>query len=270
VEDLLRGMIVQSGNDATVALAEHVAGSESAFVDMMNAQAQALGMSQTQYRNSSGLPDAGHYTSARDIATLARALIRDYPDYYPLYSEREYSYNGIQQFNRNRLLWRDESVDGLKTGHTESAGYCLVASAEREGMRLISVVLGTESENARARHSQSLLNYGFRFFETHKLYAADESLTDARVWKGEAPQVALGLAEDLYVTIPRGRYERLQASMELTPAVEAPVARGAALGDVVVTLDGEQVATAPLVALQEVQQGGIARRAIDSVMRWFE
>jgi D-alanyl-D-alanine carboxypeptidase (penicillin-binding protein 5/6) len=270
VEDLLRGIIVQSGNDATVALAEHVAGTESAFVDMMNAQAQALGMTGTQYRNATGLPDPEHYTTARDIAILARALIRDYPEFYKLYSEREFSFNGIKQYNRNRLLWRDDSVDGVKTGHTESAGYCLVASAEREGMRLISVVLGTDSETARAQHSQSLLNYGFRFFETHKLYAADQSLTEARVWKGEVKSVPLGLAEDLYVTIPRGRYDKLEASMELTPEVEAPVSRGTPMGDVVVALGEDTVRRAELVALSEVARGGLMRQAVDTVLRWFE
>jgi D-alanyl-D-alanine carboxypeptidase (penicillin-binding protein 5/6) len=269
VAELLRGMIIQSGNDASVALAEHVAGTEDAFANMMNAQADALGMAATHYMNATGLPDENHHTSARDIATLTRALIREFPEFYKLYAEREYTFNGITQYNRNKLLWRDDSVDGVKTGHTESSGYSLVASAERDGMRLISVVLGTESETARAKHSGALLSYGFRFFETHKLYSARESLTEARVWKGEMETVALGLESDLYVTIPRGRYKSLKASMELTPEVEAPVRAGDALGDVRVTLGEDVVERQPLVALADVGPGGLLRRSIDSVKQWF-
>lgn len=270
VRDLLKGMIVQSGNDATVALAEHVAGTEEAFVDMMNAQAQALGLTGTHYANATGWPDPDHYTTARDIARLTRALIRRFPEYYPLYSEREYTYNGITQYNRNKLLWRDPSVDGVKTGHTESAGYSLVASAERDGMRLISVVLGTDSEEARAKYSQALLAYGYRFFETHKLFPAGQSLTEARVWKGEAENVAVGLQSDLYVTIPRGRYQALKASMELTPAIEAPVRQGQVMGEVQVRLDGEPLKSQPLVALGDVARGGVFRRAVDTLLQWFE
>lgn len=269
VADLLRGMIVQSGNDASVALAEHVAGTEEAFANMMNAQAQGLGMTATHYVNATGLPDEDHHTSARDIAALTRALIRDFPDYYKLYSEREYTYNGITQYNRNKLLWRDDSVDGVKTGHTESSGYSLVASAEREGMRLISVVLGTDSESARAKYSDALLSYGFRFFETHKLYAAGESLTEARVWKGAIETVPVGLETDLYVTIPRGQYESLKAAMELTPEVEAPVQAGETLGDVRVTLGDELVKEQTLVALSDVSLGGLWRRSVDAVKQWF-
>ncbi|MBD3618763.1 MAG: D-alanyl-D-alanine carboxypeptidase [Chromatiales bacterium] len=270
LSDLLRGMVVQSGNDATVALAEHLAGSESGFVAMMNAEAQRLGMTGTQFANATGMPHADHYTTAHDIATLMRAVITEFPEHYALYKEREFTYNGIKQYNRNKLLWRDPSVDGGKTGHTESAGYCLVASAERDGMRLISVVLGTDSEDARARHSQALLNYGYRFFETHRLYGAGEALTEARVWKGAEELVGLGLDDDLYVTIPRGQYGKLDAVMELTPNVEAPIARGTALGDVNVSLDGEVIHTQPLVALEDVNQGGFFRRTTDAVIRWFD
>jgi D-alanyl-D-alanine carboxypeptidase (penicillin-binding protein 5/6) len=268
--DLLRGMVVQSGNDATIALAEHLAGTEDAFVAMMNAQAQALGMTGTHFANATGMPDENHYSTASDIAKLARAVITQFPEHYKLYSEREFTYNGIKQYNRNKLLWRDPSVDGVKTGHTESAGYCLVASGNRDGMRLISVVLGTDSEDARARHSQALLNYGFRFFETHRLYAAGEALTQARVWKGAQEQVGLGLQHDLYVTIPRGQYSDLDAAMELTPNVEAPVAKGATMGDVNISLNGELIKSEPLVALDDVDEGGFFRRASDAVLQWFD
>ena len=270
LSDLLRGMVVQSGNDATVALAEHLAGSESGFVAMMNAEAQRLGMTGTQFANATGMPHADHYTTAHDIATLMRAVITEFPEHYRLYKEREFTYNGIKQYNRNKLLWRDPSVDGVKTGHTESAGYCLVASGNRDGMRLISVVLGTDSEDARARHSQALLNYGFRFFETHRLYAAGEALTQARVWKGAQEEVGLGLKSDLYVTIPRGQYSDLDAVMELTPNVEAPVAKGTAMGDVNVSLNGELIKSEPLVALDDVDEGGFFRRASDAVLQWFD
>lgn len=269
VSELLRGIIIQSGNDASVALAEHVAGTEGAFANMMNAQAQSLGMTATNYVNATGLPDENHYTSARDIATLTRALIHDFPEFYKLYSEREYTYNGITQYNRNKLLWRDDSVDGVKTGHTESSGYSLVSSAERDGMRLVAVVLGTESESARAKNSEALLNYGFRFFETHKLYAARESLTEARVWKGDVETVPVGLKADLYVTIPRGQYQSLKAAMELTPELQAPVQAGDDLGDVRVTLGEEVVKEQSLVALSDVGLGGIWRRSVDAVKQWF-
>ncbi|HEV58628.1 MAG TPA: D-alanyl-D-alanine carboxypeptidase [Phycisphaerales bacterium] len=268
--DLLRGMVIQSGNDATVALAEHLAGTESGFVAIMNAEAQALGMNGSHFANATGMPHENHYTTAHDIAVLMRAVITEFPEHYALYKEREFTYNGIKQYNRNKLLWRDPSVDGGKTGHTEAAGYCLVVSAERDGMRLITVVLGTDSEDARARHSQALLNYGYRFFETHRLYGAGEALTEARVWKGAQEKVGLGLDGDLYVTIPRGQYSKLDAMMELTPNVEAPVAKGAALGDVNVSLNGEVIKSQPLVALEAVDEGGFVRRATDAVLKWFD
>ncbi len=266
VEALLRGMIVQSGNDAAVALAEHIAGSEEVFAQMMNQYAQQLGMTNTNFMNSTGLPDPEHYTTARDIAILSSALIRDFPEHYEWYAEKEYTYNGITQHNRNKLLWRDNSVDGLKTGHTEEAGYCLSASAKRDGMRLIAVVLGTSSDNARAQEIQKLFNYGFRFFETHQLYAAGEKITDSKVWKGAAETVDLGLAQGFYVTVPRGQYKDLQAVSNLQQPMIAPIAAGAELGEVEVRLGEEIITTQKLVALNDVEKGSWWRRLIDSLL----
>ncbi len=270
VEDLIKGMIIQSGNDATVALAEYVAGSEDAFVGYMNHQAKQLGMSASQFRNSTGWPDKEHYSTARDIATLARAVIRDYPLTYRYYKEKEFTWNNIRQFNRNRLLWKDPSVDGLKTGHTEAAGYCLVASAKREGMRLISVVLGAKSDKARTVNSQALLNYGFRFFEAPKLYKAGESLKSVRVWFGDRDRLSLGVEEPVSVLIPKGRYKDLQAAIEIDAEIEAPIAKGQELGKLTVRLDDEVLLTRPLVALQEVKDGGLAKKAMDSIRKLFE
>lgn len=269
VEELLKGVIIQSGNDASVALAEHVAGSEEVFAGMMNDAADRLGMSATHYTNATGMPDPEQYTTARDISILATALIREFPDFYTWYSEREYTYNGIRQHNRNRLLWRDPSVDGLKTGHTESAGYCLVTSASRDGMRLISVVMGTDSEDARATASQSLLNYGFRFFETYQLYETGDEISTERVWKGRENNVAMGIGDDLYVTIPRGRYDALQARMEMDDTLTAPLSRGQALGRLVVSLDGEDLTQRDLIALEGVEESGIFGRLADGVRLWF-
>lgn len=266
VEALLRGMIVQSGNDAAVALAEHIAGSEEVFAQMMNQYAQQLGMTGTNFKNSTGLPDPEHYTTARDIAILSSALIRDFPDHYKWYAEKEYTYNGITQHNRNKLLWRDNSVDGLKTGHTEEAGYCLSASAKREDMRLIAVVMGTRSENARAQEIQKLFNYGFRFFETHQLYAAGEKITDSKVWKGAAESVDLGLAQGFSVTVPRGQYKDLQAVSNLQQPMIAPIAAGTELGEVEVRLGDEVITTQKLVALNDVEKGSWWRRLIDSLL----
>ncbi len=270
VADLLKGMIVQSGNDATVALAEHIAGTEASFAGLMNHHAKELGLTRSNFVNSTGLPDKEHYTSARDIARIAHALIEEFPEYYQWYSEREFAYNDITQYNRNRLLWRDDSVDGIKTGHTDSAGYCLVTSAQREGMRLISVVLGTKGEEARADASQSLLNYGFRFFETHKLYDADNKLTTARVWKGATESVDLGLNRTLYVTIPRGEYKNLDAAMQLQDRIIAPVAQGQALGQVVVRLADKLVSEKDLVALQAIDEGSFWQRIVDEAMLYFQ
>lgn len=270
VNDLLMGMIVQSGNDASVALAEHVAGTEQAFVNMMNAEAQPLGLRDTNYMNATGMPDAQHYTTARDIAKLARALIQNFPQEYHRYSVQKFTYNGITQYNRNKLLWRDKSVDGLKTGYTESAGYCLVSSAMRDNMRLIAVVMGTNGPKSRVAHSQSLLNFGFRFYETHRLYAAGQALTEARIWKGETEQLPLGLAKDMYITIPRGHYESLNASMDLNTSIEAPVRLGDSFGKVKVVLDDKDIRQAPLIALKSVPEGGLWRQAMDSVLLWLE
>jgi D-alanyl-D-alanine carboxypeptidase (penicillin-binding protein 5/6) len=269
VEALLRGMIVQSGNDAAVALAEHIAGSEEVFAQMMNQYAQQLGMSNTHYMNATGLPDPEHYTTARDIATLSAALIRDFPEHYEWYSEKEFTYNNITQHNRNKLLWRDSSVDGLKTGHTQEAGYCLATSAKRGDMRLISVVLGTRSENARAQETQKLLNYGFRFFETHQLYKANTSITNSKVWKGAQDNVELGLSKELAVTVPRGQYDQLKASTTIQQPVIAPVAAGAQLGEVEIRLGDDVVAKRPLVALTAVEEGSWWRRLIDEILLWI-
>ena len=270
VADLLKGVIIQSGNDATVALAEHIAGTEQSFAALMNHHAKELGLTHSNFMNSTGLPDKEHYTTAHDIARIAHALIDEFPEYYQWYSEREFTYNDITQYNRNKLLWRDESVDGVKTGHTDSAGYCLVTSAKRDGMRLISVVLGTKSEEARADATQSLLNYGFRFFETHKLYDADNKLTTARVWKGATESVDLGLDKTLYVTIARGEYKNLDAAMQLQDQIIAPVSQGQALGHVVVRLADKLVSEKDLVALQAVDEGTFWQRIVDEAMLYFE
>lgn len=270
VADLLKGVIIQSGNDATVALAEQVAGTEEGFASLMNHHAKRLGMTRSHFVNSTGLPDKEHYTTARDIARIARAMIDEFPEYYRWYSERKFTYNDITQYNRNKLLWRDESVDGLKTGHTDSAGYCLVTSAERDGMRLISVVLGTKSEEARADASQALLNYGFRFFETHKLYDSGSKLTTARIWKGTTDSVDLGLNDTLYVTIPRGEYDNLDAAMQLQDQIIAPVAQDQPLGRVVVRLADRLVAEKDLVALQAVDEGSFWQRIVDEALLYFK
>ncbi len=271
VENLLKGIIIQSGNDASVAIAEHIAGDERTFAEMMNQQAQRLGMSSTHYMNATGLPVPNeHYTTARDLAILTHAVISEFPDYYHWDAEKEFTFNNITQKNRNILLWRDESVDGVKTGHTKEAGYCLVASAKRQEMRLISVVLGTNSKSARANESQTLLNYGFRFFETHKLYDASTALTTARVWKGAQENVNLGLAEDLYVTISRRHYKEMQASTSVDVKILAPIKQGDQLGTVNVTLRDKIVSSKPLIALNAVEKGGFFQRAYDSALMLFK
>ncbi len=270
VEDLLRGMIIQSGNDASVALAEYVGGSEDAFVELMNQHAELLGMTGSSFINTTGLPAEGHYVTARDVAILARAIISEFPEYYSWYSEREFTYNGIRQYNRNSLLWRDESVDGLKTGYTMAAGYCLVTSAERSGMRLISVVTGMASTEAREDGSQALLNYGFRFYETHKLYSGGEEITTARVWKGMPQEASLGLSEDLYITVPRGRYDSLEAKMDLSANLMAPLSAGAQVGAVRISLDDEPISTMPLMALHAVPEANVWTRIKDEVTLWLQ
>ncbi|BBL76897.1 D-alanyl-D-alanine carboxypeptidase family protein [Methylomagnum ishizawai] len=269
VENLLKGMIVQSGNDASVALAEHVAGDEAVFAQMMNQNAERLGMKNTHYKNSMGLPDPDHYASARDLAILTRAMIAEFPEYYKWHSIKEFMFNNIKQTNRNRLLWRDPSVDGVKTGHTQGAGYCLVTSAVRDNMRLIAVVMGTKSDNDRANANQSLLNYGFRFFETRALYKANEPLGEARVWKGAESKVGVGLSHDFAVTFPRGQYNNLKASMEIGTDAAAPVKQGDKLGSVKVAYNNEIVGQQDLVALKAVEEGGIFRRLFDQVLLMF-
>jgi len=268
VEELLKGVIIQSGNDASVALAEHVGGSEEVFAGMMNEAARSLGMSDTNYVNATGLPHPEQYTTAGDVARLADALISRFPDFYSWYSEREYTYNGIRQHNRNRLLWRDPSVDGLKTGHTESAGYCLVTSAMRDGMRLISVVMGTDSEEERTTASQALLNYGFRFFETYQLYEAGDEISLEPIWKGVADNVSLGVSEDLFVTIPRGRYDALEARLEVNGTLTAPLASGEQVGRLVISLDEDDLAERPLVTLEAAEQAGFFGRSMDGFRLW--
>jgi D-alanyl-D-alanine carboxypeptidase (penicillin-binding protein 5/6) len=270
VAELLQGMIVQSGNDASVALAEYLAGTEDTFAQVMNQYAQELGMLSTHYRNSTGLPAEGHMTTAADIARLANAIISEFPEYYRWYSQREFTYNGITQKNRNALLWRDPSVDGMKTGMTDAAGYCLVSSATRDDMRLVAVVLGTKSSTARANDSQSLLNYGFRFFETRLLYPAGDSVTEAKVWKGATDTASLGVKQDIYVTIPRGSYDQLQAQLNLPVQIVAPLDATTQLGTLRVNLAEETLTEANLFALNAIGQGSLWQRARDSVLLLFE
>lgn len=270
LENLLLGMIIQSGNDASIALAEHVAGSEDVFTGLMNQRASELNMSSSHFVNATGLPDPSHLSSARDLAKLAQALLRDFPEYYKWYSQKEFSYNEITQQNRNRLLWQDATVDGLKTGHHQSAGYCLVASSLRDNMRLITVVLGAKSENSRIEETQKLFNYGFRFFETHRLYGANEPLTNVEIFKGALNQLPMGLGEALYVTIPRGKYPNLAAAIKLPPVITAPAALGQKFGSVTVTLDGAPIADRPLIALETVQEGGVVDRLVDEVRLMFK
>ena len=270
VEDLIRGMLIQSGNDASVALAEHVAGSVDAFVVEMNATATKLGLEHTAFRNPHGLPARGHYSTARDLAELARAIIEEYPDFYSLYAEREFSYNDIKQQNRNALLWRDPSVDGLKTGYTEAAGYCVVTSAQRDGMRLIAVVLGAPTARARNDGAQKLLDYGFGNFETRKLYSAGQELDDARVRGGETQFAALGIADDVYVTIPRGSYAQLAASMEVLADLVAPLSSGTQVGEVRISLAGSELAKSAVVVLTSVTDGGVWARMRDELNTIWE
>lgn len=270
VQNLLLGMIVQSGNDASVALAENVAGTESVFAEMMNQHALALGMLSSHFVNVTGLPDDDHYSTARDLATLAKAIIGEFPEYYKWYSVKEFTFNDIKQPNRNNLLWRDDSVDGMKTGFTDDAGYCLVASAERDGMRIVSVVLGTASAKARIDGSQSLINYGFRFFETRLLFKAREEITTARIWKSADETSQLGLLEDLYMTIPRGSYDDLQSVLNVPAVLLAPVAEGQPLAEINITLNGDTLVSEPLRALGDNPSGSIWQRARDGVSLWFE
>ena len=265
VENLLKGMIIQSGNDASIALAEKIAGDEMVFAELMNQTATKLGMQHTHYANSMGLPDPHHYSSARDLAILTRALINEFPQYYKWHAIKEFVFNNIKQPNRNRLLWSDPTVDGVKTGHTEGAGYCLVASALRDNMRLISVVMGTKSDSARATANAELLNYGFKFFETRRIYKSGDKLTDAHVWKGSESIAPAGLVQDFFVSFPRGQYENLKASMEVSNSSVAPVMKGDKLGEIKVNFNNQIIAKQDLVALNTVEKGGLFKRLFDEI-----
>lgn len=269
VDDLLHGIIIQSGNDASIALAEYIAGSEDAFADMMNETAEKLGMKNSHFMNATGLPHPEHYSSAHDMAILARAIINEDQQHYAIYSQKEFFWNNIKQGNRNLLLWRDSTVDGLKTGHTDEAGYCLVASAVRDGARMITSVFGTDSEKTRAAETQKLLTYGFRFFETQTFYKAGQELVQAQVWKGTARQVKAGLAQDLSLTLPKGQVKQLKASMVLEPQLVAPLKQGDVIGKVEVKLGEEVVHSADLIALEPVEEGSFFRRLWDSIRLFF-
>jgi D-alanyl-D-alanine carboxypeptidase (penicillin-binding protein 5/6) len=269
VENLIQGMIVQSGNDATVALAEKVGGNEPTFVQMMNTYAKQLGMTGSHFVNSAGMPDPEHYITARDAAVLASALIHEFPEYYKWYSQREFSWNGITQQNRNGLLWRDPTVDGVKTGHTDTAGYCLITSAKRDGMRLVSVVLGTDSMRAREDASSALLSYGFNFFETKRIYAAGQPLTTMRVWKGKQDEVGLTVGRDLYVTNQRGHVSSVKADFELPEELIAPLAKNKSVGKARIVVDGQAIATYDLFPTADVPAAGFFGRAWDSLRLMF-
>ncbi len=269
VIDLLRGVIIQSGNDATVALAEYVSGNEDAFVDSMNQRAAQLGMVNTHFENSTGWPAEGHLTTAKDLAILARAIINDHPTHYPLYAEKYFFYNNIRQPNRNLLLFRDETVDGLKTGHTEEAGYCLVASSKRENTRFIAVVMGTANESARAAETQKLLAYGFRYFQTTQLYQAGQQVSTSRVWAGKTQEVTLGIPNNIVLTIPKGREQAMQAKMHINEIIKAPIAAGQELGNLTVELDGQLIVNTPIVALQPVEEAGFFARLLDNLKLFF-
>lgn len=270
VQEIIKGIVVQSGNDASIAIAEHIAGSEDAFVAVMNQHAKLLGMSKTHFLNVTGMPQEGHVTTAHDMALLAQALIEQFPETYSLYSEKWFTYNGIKQPNRNRLLWQNEHVDGIKTGNTDNAGFCFVASANKDGMRLISVVMGAEDDGARMEFTNKLLTYGFRFFETHRLFEAGASLKEARVWMGSNSQLGLGTTKDIYVTIPQGTYDALQATLKLDKRITAPVQQGEALGHLEITLGDDTVTTASLTALSAVDTGGLFSRFSDYVSLTFQ
>mgnify|MGYP000276875162 FL=1 len=269
VADLIRGIVIQSGNDASVAMAEFIAGDEDAFADVMNQVAQKLGMTRTQFKNATGLPDEGHYTTAKDLSILARALIRDFPEHYKIYKEKYFSYNDIRQANRNSLLWRDDAVDGMKTGHTQAAGFCLVASAEKKDMRLVSVVMGATSERSRSTESQKLINYGFRYFESVKLYDGLESLRRVKVWGGLHESLDVGIEAPARLTIPTGARGALAAEVTLDPVIKAPVSQGQTLGLLRISLEGETLLERPVVALNGVDEAGLVSSLIDEVSLFF-
>ncbi len=270
IKELLQGMIIQSGNDASVALAEHIAGSEDTFAALMNQHAQELGMNQSNFLNSTGLPNPAHKTSARDLAILSAELIKRFPQYYKWYSTKEFTYNNITQPNRNKLLWRDDSVDGMKTGFTDDAGYCLLSSAKRNNMRLISVVLGTKSANSRAQESQKLLNFGFRFYESHVVYPASKALKKVRIFKGTQEQLPVGVAQDLAVTIPRGQYKNLKPSININSPLVAPISKGQTLGKVEIRLNDKVLSSSSLISLKTIQEGSLWQQAKDSALMMLE
>jgi len=270
LQEMEKGMVVQSGNDAAIALAEHVAGSEDAFASLMNAYAQRIGMTHSHFVNAHGLSAENHYSTPRDLALLGRAMVRDFPKEYAYNKIKEYTVGPITQRNRNLLLWRDPSVDGIKTGHHSTAGYCLMASARRGDQRLVSVVMGSSSENQRAVDSQALLNWGFRFYETHKLYDANKQVAKQKVWKGKVDEVQLGVALPLLVSMPRGKYAQLKPSMDVPKTLVAPIKKGQKIGMAKVSLDGKVIAQAPLVALNAVEEGGFFTRLWDELMMWWE
>ncbi len=270
IDKLLHGMLVQSGNDATVALAEHIAGDEATFAQLMNQVGKDLGMQNSHFMNSSGLPHKNHYSTAKDLSILTRALIAESPELYKINAIKEYTFNGITQKNRNKLLWRDSTVDGVKTGHTEDAGYCLVSSAVRDNMRLISVVMGTDSVEARNDTNQALLNYGYRFYKTHLLYKSQQTLNNTRVWKGAQKTLQVGLAKDLYLTIPRNQYKKLDASLKINPQLIAPIKQGQQVGSAIIKLKGEIIEQRPLIALQAIGEGSFMDILKDEALLMLE
>ncbi len=269
VDDLLKGVIIQSGNDASVALAEYIAGTEEAFAELMNQQAAKLGMKNTHFTNATGIPDSNHYTTAKDLSILSQALVRDFPDSYKLYSEKWFTFNGIRQPNRNRLLWSEPTVDGIKTGHSSTAGFCLAASALKDGMRLISIIVGAENDNQRNQYSQQLLRYGFRFYETHRLFEAQKPIESSRIWMGTKKNVSLGLTQDLYITIPQGTYKDIDAKIHVEKNLQAPVAKGSLQGKLTVSIADNLVAEQPLIALEGVDKGSLWMRVQDYVSLGF-
>ena len=269
VKDLLSGIIIQSGNDATIAMAEYVAGSEEGFVDFMNAYASELGLTNSLFQNSTGFSDPNHFTSAKDLAKLTQALINNFPDHYATYKEKEFTFSGIRQLNRNKLLWRDDSVDGVKTGHTDSAGFCLISSAQRNDMRLIAVVAGSESENERLTASQRLLEYGFRFYATQKLVSQEIKVTTAKVWGGKTNEVALGSSKDIYLTLPRSEFKNIKANYQFNNNLQAPIEIGQMIGSIEFTSNDRVVLSAPLVAIETVEAKGFFGMLWSRLVYWI-
>jgi len=270
VKELLKGLIVQSGNDASIALAEHIASNETSFVELMNQHAERLEMNATHFNNSTGWPDENHYTTARDLAKLSRAIISDFPEHYSWYKIKKYTHNNITQPNRNRLLWLDDRVDGLKTGHTEAAGYCLITSAKQDDTRLISIVTGTNRDDARIAASRKLLNYGFRFFETNLIHKANTEITNMRIWKGEKQQLSLGISKDLYVTTPKGLRHKIKNNLKVEAMIEAPISQGQVYGKLSIMLGKKQLVTQDLIALSTIKEGGIWRKLSDNIQLMFQ